>query len=159
MSMTDQQLHDAISADATAKALADAGNDSGCAARMSAVLPAVSAQYVPVRTLIYWGALTGARAKMQVASNDNASPVQSLAISYMDLIRDSNSPGLDVTDPNIIGTGGMLDAFVATTILTASGAGSKADLIAQAPTSPAVVPVDQVSRAWLQHRPNGKVAS
>jgi hypothetical protein len=155
--MTDDELHDAIDRDDRARALADAGDDAGCAARMMAVLPPVAAEYVPVRTLIYWGALTGVRARIQHAQADDTSPVQALALSYMDLIRDQDSPGLSVTDPAVVGPGGMLDAFAAAGVFAADGPGSKADLVAQAPTTPAVVTTDDVSRAWARHRPGGKV--
>jgi hypothetical protein len=141
-----QALHDAIAADPTALSLVNAGDRAGCAARMSAVLSPIPSRYIPVNTMIYWGALTGVRAKMQKTANDDTSPVQSLAISYMDMIRSANSPGLDTFDPNIVGPGGMLDGFTAAGVFAGDGAGSKAHLLTFAMT-PAVVTADDIERA------------
>ena len=51
--MTDSELHDLIVANPTAKALADAGNDSGCAAVIAATLPpVVGPRYIDYSTIL-----------------------------------------------------------------------------------------------------------
>ena len=174
--MTDQELRDAIAADPEAASLAASGNDAGCAARMAIVLPPIPDRYVPIRRLIYWGALTGARAKFEQQAASDASPVQSIALAYMDMVKDSGSPGLDLQDPAIVGATaeapgyyvagsghavtapGMLDAFAAAGVFAASGPGSKDDLLSQGTSSPASVSAADVSRAMLPDRPEGRIA-
>jgi hypothetical protein len=155
--MTDDALYADIQADPAAKALADAGRDADCAARLAAVLPPVAGRYIPVRTLIYFGAVGGVRARMQAAGADANSPIQSLAISYMDMIRDANSPGLDLADPAIAGGGGLLDAFAQAGVFSDSGAGSVGHLLSLAPAAPAAVDHSQVSRAMERDRPDGRI--
>jgi hypothetical protein len=122
--MTDQQLLAAIQGDATAAALAAAGNDAGCAARLAVILPAVPQRYLPVPALIYWGALTGMFAKMAAAANA-PSPVQSPALAFQAMVQCSTSPGLDTSDPAIVGAGGMLDAFTAEGVFNATSPGGR----------------------------------
>jgi hypothetical protein len=155
--VTPDELHDIIVANPSVKALADQGYDAAAAAAVNPLIPPAPQQYIPVRTLIYWGALTGVRKRMQAIAQDNTSPYQSLAISYMDMIRDANSPGLDAQDSAIVGAGGFLDGLTAAGILSTSGSGSKAHLISVTPTSPVVVDAHAVSVAWSRYRPEGKV--
>jgi hypothetical protein len=82
-----------------------------------------------------------------------------MAISYMDMIRNTNSPGLDTHDEDIVGEGGLLDAFAAAGVFAAEGPGSKEHLLSMAPTSPVAVTASDVSRAWARHRPDGRIVT
>ena len=158
--VTTQELHDAIFADATAKALADAGNDVACAARMVAILPPV-VQAVSADNLLIWGEGNGVLAAVEafIATFTFAgATTQQYAIygicKAVDYALTSNSP-LDITNPRILAG---LDALTAATILPVNTAtapattpGSKADLLAYG-SVPQVVTHGQVSDAWLQYR-------
>jgi hypothetical protein len=157
--MIDQQLHDAIYADATAKALADAGNDAGCAARMQAILPpTLGPCYVNERGV--FAAIpdpTAAEAFMQgleavAAGNPSANPpvapnpVIARALKWMA----TDSIGIDVSFASVRG---MLDQLAAAGALNAASVATIKALAQQ----PAVVTADDVSRVWAQYRPNGQI--
>ncbi len=58
-------------------------------------------QYVTVRELIYWGAKTGVRARIESTANA-AGTAQAIALAYRDMLG-GQSPGLDTLDPAVVG--------------------------------------------------------
>ena len=93
---------------------------------------------VPLAKILVWGAQTGVRKAIEAAANNASSPVQGIALATIDLLRGGLVSALDVTDPAIGGTGGMLDALVSAGVMTAD---QKAQLVAlnALPTSRAEV--------------------
>lgn len=158
--MTDQQLHDAILADATAKALADAGNDSGCAARMAAILPPVVAS-LPTSQLLIWAASRGVLGKIVAGTSSTNAGVASACLAVQAAIN-GGAPALDLANPVISATGGLIDGLASAGIFPANSApagspptpGSKADLLAYGSVSQAV-DADQVSRCLIPYRATG----
>jgi hypothetical protein len=155
--MTDDELHAAILADPEAKALADAGNDAGCAARLAAILPPtigrrmVDASNIleafpnPVEGLTVLGTIRA------VAAGD--SPLAPAIKEVLPWLDTPGSPGLNVGSPSLRA---MLDILAGIGALTVD---QVAAIKALAPTSPAVVTDGQVSAAWYRHRPGGLVPS
>ena len=150
--MTDQALHDAILADLTAKALADAGNDSGVAARMVAILPLVTVttfldEAAVIRVL---GATEGdtTLASIEAASVQAANPYASLLTRIVRILRVGSTGGIDFGDPQ---TQGMLDTLQGAGVLTADAVTK----IKAACHAPQTVAVDQVSRCLYSYRHGG----
>lgn len=149
--MTDDQLHDAIFADPTVKDLADRGDDAGAARLVPALLP-------PVPYHGEWTEKGIAKAfpdpvagitvlvKIQAAA-DAGQPLLKYAAKWLDPSRG----GLDFGDPT---TRGELDMLAGAGVLTAEEVAVLKALGEQAAT----VSADDVSRVWLQHRPNGRIA-
>ena len=156
-----QALHDAIFADATAKALADAGNDSGAALRMQSVLPpALVSTYINERAIYaafsnpmdaaqVMGALAAIAAGNTTANPPvPANPIVAAALRWLE----PNNGGIDVSNPNV---SGMLDSMATAGAITTAQAGTIKALAQQ----PAQVSAADVSRSWAQYRPDGKVVS
>lgn len=147
--MTDQELHDLIFADATAKALADAGNDTAAAERVSEIAPKE-----PVSTLITERTVFAAFAdpaegetvlqSLEAAAQSNA--VIARAIQWLK----PGEGGLDIGHPS---ARAMLDSLQQAGVLTAS---QVTTIKALGEQSPRITP-DDVSRVWAVYRPDGKV--
>lgn len=152
--MTDPELLAAIAADPQAKALADSGNDAGCAARLAASLPPV-VRPLTTAQLLLWSAARGVL-KMVLDGGTNANAGIASACLAVQATLNGGAPTLDLDNPVIVGAGGLIDGLTAAGILPASGAGSKADLLAFA-SVPAPVSAGDVSRVLLPSRPGGIV--
>lgn len=152
--MTVDELHDAIIADPTAKALADAGNDAGCAAQMAAILPpVVSSVYLNERGVFaVFADPTDAEAVMAAleaaAAGDPAAvppippnPVLKRALTWLQ----PQNGGIDLGHP---GVRAMLDQMAAAGQIQPAAV---ATLKAQAERPPVVLAGD-VSRAMRADR-------
>jgi len=155
--MTDDELHDAIASDPDAKALADAGNDAGCAARMRALLPpgVVSTRLGEGAILLALGDEDGDAALAAIEATTQAEfpegdPRRPLPGILARIVRIIQKEGVDFGEPSVRA---KLDMLHAAGILTESAV---ATLKAVAET-PARVSADDVSRAWAQYRPGGIV--
>lgn len=149
--MTEAELHDAIVANPAAKALADAGNDSGCAALIAATLPPVV-----IRRMIDYSTILGAFANptdgMTAIGGLKAAGQGNVAIALMlGWLEPTCFTGLDVGSPAVRG---MLDSLVPAQALTAAAAATIKSLA----EIPATVTASEVSAAWLQYRPEGRIA-
>lgn len=157
--MTDSELLAAIEADPAARALADAGDDAGAAARLRAILPpALASVYVNERAIFAaFPDPADAEAVMQgleaVAKGDPdatppvpGNPTVARSLAWLR----PNNGGIDLANA---AARAMLDQLAGAGILAAS---SVATLKALA-ESPAAVSAGDVSRACLPNRPNGKV--
>jgi hypothetical protein len=147
--MTDQQLRDAIAADPAAKALADSGDDAGCAARLAAALPpAVATTYVNERGI--FAAFTNpadAEAVMKgLEAVAQSNPVVRRALAWLA----PNNGGIDLGHP---GVRAMLDQLRAGGALTPAAVATLKALAER----PAAVKADDVSRAWATNRPDGRL--
>ena len=114
--MTSDELQALIEGDPEAKAFADAGNDTACAARCSAIAPKVVGGERLVNKLSIIGAFAdpaagyAAIAKLEAAAGSN--PVLALALEFMG----PTAPrGVDVAHAS---TRAMLDALGASNVLT-----------------------------------------
>ncbi len=154
--MTDPQLHDAILADPTAKALALAGNDSGVAARMAAILPpAIVPTFATERKVYDALAPADALAVMQglkavAAGNPSATPpvapnpVVAKTLEWMA----PSEGGVDVGNASVRG---MLDQLAAAGALAPASVATLKALAQQ----PAAVDPGQVSRCLIPYRNGG----
>lgn len=151
--MTDNELHDAIAANPAAKALADAGDDAGCARLMADALPPTLVPcYLNERGIFAtFVDPADAEAVMQglEAAAGSESPLAPILKRAIVWLRPTNG-GIDMGNPS---TRVVLDALQAAGALTPEAV---ATLKATAET-PAIVTADQVSAAWSRHRPEGKV--
>lgn len=151
--MTPQELKSLIDADATAKSLADAGNDSGCAERCSAIAPAE-----PVPTFI--GELgimrVFAAADQPFGGDDFLSALESLSNagepfsgSVKRILRSIYPPaaGVDFGD---LAIRSQLDQFVAGNLLNAESVGIVKAAAEQRPK----ITADEVSAAMKPSREN-----
>jgi hypothetical protein len=145
--MTDSELHDAILADADAKARADAGDDSGAAARMAAVLPPILTSTSVTTRSVYAAfadpadgrqvvAALKAVAAQDPAANPSA-PDVALALEWM---QPANG-GIDLSNASVRA---MLDQLAAAGAITAAQAAALKALAER----PAAINADAVSRAW-----------
>lgn len=153
--MTDQELLDTILNNPAAKALADAGDDGGCAALIAAQLPPTletpwllteRGVIASFPTLPEGLAVLG---KVEAASQDVNNPYASFLVKVVEWLRPP-SDGIDFGHPSCRI---MLDLLEATTVLTP---GEVATLKATA-ERPAKVRADDVSRVYLSRRPGGVI--
>jgi hypothetical protein len=150
--MTTDELHDAILADAAAKSLADAGNDAGCAARMTEILPPTV-----VRRMADWSTIATAFA----TPSDGVAVVEAIkAAGSANAVVAFFLPWLDSTSPSGLDLGnaavrGMLDVLAAGGAVSAQAAAAIKGLAEE----PTVITPGQVSDAWLQYRPGGIVGA
>lgn len=147
--MTDQQLHDLIFADATAKALADAGNDTAAAERASAIAPKVPVSTLVTERTVYAAFANPADGEavlqaLEAAGQQNV--VVARAIKWL-------KPGEGGLDVGHLATRGMLDFLQSQGVLTA---GQVATIKAIGEQRPQISPSD-VSRVWAVYRPEGQV--
>jgi hypothetical protein len=155
--MTNTELIAAINANPAALAQANAGNDVGCAATISAALPPIPAP-IGTAALLEWG-VTRALLSVIAAGTTNANMEIASACQAIQITLSGGLP-LDITNPTIVG----LLAFLTPTIFPANAdttgtsptPGSGADLVAYG-SVPQVISHGQVSDCWLQHRPGGIV--
>lgn len=133
--LTTAEVQAHISDQALAAALS-AGDDIAAAARLSELL--TETVPVPLNQLAAWAASTGVRARIQDAANDTNSPVRSIALTALDLLRGSMAGSYDT-----VVYSGLLDA------LEAGGAILAADRTALTAlaTQPRVVTANEVARA------------
>ena len=153
--MTDQELHDLIFADATAKAMADAGNDSGAAARATDIALKTLAE--SRQTYLSLAREVGMDATRRLKETMTTHGQSDVLIGEMEIRLRDQGGGVDVGHAS---TRTMLDQFAAATAggspgytLTQADADAIKALGLQAPR----ITADDVSRVWLQYRPNGKV--
>lgn len=149
--MTDDQLHDAIFADATAKGLADVGNDAGCAARMAAILPPVLVPTFVNERSVFDAFTNPADAQAVMTGLETASQTDAIVKRVLVWMR----PDIGGVDLSNAAVRAMLDQLQASGVLTAPAVATLKALAER----PAVVTADDVSRAWSRYRPGGKVAS
>lgn len=98
--------------------------DDEIAALLNTADRVVSASLLPLSTVGIWAAKTGVRAKIgQHAAND-ASPVQSVCLTILDLLQGLNGPPLELDNAD---NAAMIDALVAVGVMTA---GDKTGLLA-----------------------------
>jgi hypothetical protein len=147
--VTDAELRTAIFADPAARALADAGNDAGCAARMAAVLPPAAVSRLIDETSFFraFADPTEAETVLQtLEAIGDQNPVVKRFLKFLG----PGSYGLDMGNPMLRA---MLDSMVGTTPLTADQVAAVKALA----EVPAVVSADDVSRAWSVYRAGGKI--
>lgn len=150
--MTDQELHDAIQANAEAKALADAGNDEGCAALIGPTLPKVlrETRVTYLGIMAEGGPALGARlitsVRAVVASGHVVlSPVLD---EVQHSLRDS---GVDIAHA---ATRSTLDTLASLQVPNGLTAEDAATIKAMA-EYPQTIDPRQVSRAWATYRGQG----
>jgi hypothetical protein len=139
-------------ADPEAKAMADAGNDIGCANRISEI----SAPQVSQFTYVYDRGVIAAFPDpaighsflngLAVVAEQN--PVIGRVLKWLS----PSEGGIDVGNAVVRS---QLD-YLATLGVPGINADVVGTLKGLAET-PVVIPVDQVSRVWLQYRPNGRI--
>ena len=147
--MTDDQIHDLIYADATAKALADHGDDAGAAARAATIVqPEVYRRYVTDRDIVaaFDDPSAGSTVLTQFAAAAAANPLYARVVGWL-------SPSEGGVDMGANSTRAAMDALAAAGVISTAAAAAVKGL-AERPQS---ITPEQVSRAWLRHRPNGKV--
>ena len=152
--MTDADLLAAIVADPTSKALADAGNDSGCAAAVAPLLPAILAPKLVTERGLFdaFPNPADAEAILQglaaVATANPPNPVVARTLRWLS----PDLGGLDMGNPNVRG---MIDQLAAQvpTIFTAA----RVAILKAIPLVPQAVTAADVSRVYAVNRPNGKV--
>ena len=160
--MTDTDLLAAIQANPTALAQANAGNDAGCAATLSASLPPI-VQPINQNRLITWATARGLLPAF-AAGATNANPSIASACIAVESFLSGGAQTLDLTDPIIAGPTGLLFGLEASGILPANTdttgknptPGSPEDLLAYS-SVPQVIDHGQVSRVMLPARPGGIV--
>ena len=151
MTDSDLDLLAAITADPTAKALADAGNDAGCAARMVAILPPIQATNLVTERGLYAAFGNPADAEAILAGLTQigqTNPVVARARTWLA----PSEGGLDMGHPSTVAELAAL-AVSAPTVFTAA---RMAVLTALGKSQPRVSAED-VSRVYMIHRPNGLV--
>ena len=157
--MTDQEIHDAIAADVTAMALADAGNDVGCAERLRMSLPREIRPTLITERGVYAAFPDPAAAyavmeglKAVALGNPGAVPPIPPNPSFARVLgwMDPSQGGVDVGNPTVRG---MLDQLEAGGVI----APVANETIKKLAESPASVSTDDVSRAWSRYRPEGLV--
>jgi hypothetical protein len=97
--------------------------DAARVAAINAPGPSVPGTVAPA-ALLKWGAKTGVRKAIEGAIAD--ATIGGICLIVRDMLT-TGTVGLDVSDPEIAGAGGMLDALVAKAVMTAA---QKADLVA-----------------------------
>lgn len=149
--MTDTDLAAAILADPTAKALVDAGNDSGAATRMGAILPPTTVSKLVDERALYAAfanpadALQVMTALATVASGSLPnSPIVARVLTWMSPAQG----GVDISNSAVLAT---LAQLVTAGLIT-SAQSSTIQALAMTMT---VIPVDQVSRCLATYRSGG----
>lgn len=151
--MTDAELYALIQSDPTAKAHADAGRDADCAARCRAIAPPVLTGNQATERSLYdaFADPADAEAILQgLATIGQSNPVVARAASWLK----PDQGGLDVGHATVRT---MLDqlAAAAPNVFTAA----RVAAIKALGETAARISADDVSRAMLPHRPNGKVSN
>ena len=147
--MNAEELRNAILADAEAKAMADAGNDAGCAVRMQDVLPLVrvDATYTSKGLYRQLGAtVTEPILKKLETYDGQIKDIVARAVSWLT----PAEGGLNFGDQQTL-------AFL--NILHAEGKLEDSELAALNALSldKPMISANQVSEAWLIFRPDGKI--
>lgn len=148
--MTLDELHDAIADDPTAKQLADAGNDAGCAARMSTVLPPTV-----VRRMADWSTIVDAfagpaDAYAAITALKTAGQSDPMVGFFLAWLEPDSPTGLDLGNAAVRA---MLDSLATGGAITSPQAAA-IKALAEVPTA---VDHGRVSDAWLRYRPGGIV--
>lgn len=150
--MTDDALKTLILGDPEAKALADAGDDGGCALRVNAIAPKEPRE--TRHTFLSLAGLLGPGVATRLIRSLRA------AVAGGDLLLDEvqwslrNPPGVDVAHP---ATHGTVDALAGAEV--ANGlTQADADAIKALADFPATISTGDVSRVYSVFRPDGKVA-
>jgi len=140
-------IHDAIMADETAKALADAGNDAACAARLQAILTEPD----PSKVYAVLGLIPGMAflQTVKALANSQVTGLEVYASVFEGVERWLKAdPWLPIGTPMVHA---MLRDFEA-----AFGTATVDALIAYG-SRPVSIGADEVSKAWAVYRPGGKV--
>ncbi len=147
--MTDDELYQAIQADATALALAKTGNDAGCAARLAEALPpAIAKTRVSEREIIgaFANPLDGLAFINGLKAAAQSNEIVALSLAYLK----PEAGGIDVGNANVRA---MLDSLVAAGAIE----GAARDTVKALAESPQTIDFNQVSAAMLRDRPNGGI--
>ncbi len=155
--MTDQDIHDAIYNLSAAKALADAGNDSGAAAAVNTAgtLPPtiISTTTTEGGVMTILGPTLGDQALTAieaVAAATTPGTYSSILTRIIRLLRVGYPSGVDFGNPDVRS---MLDTLQAASILPAQAV----SLLKAAAQVPTTIAASEVSRVWAQYRPNGQI--
>ena len=149
--MIDSDLLALIAADPTAKALADAGDDAGCAARMTSILPLVPITNFVTERGLYAAFVDPSDAEAILAGLTQigqTNPVVARARAWLA----PSEGGLDMGHPSTVAELAAL-ASTAPTIFTAA----RMAVLTALGQAPARVSAEDVSRVYMIHRPNGLV--
>lgn len=156
--MTDNELHDLIAGDAQAKALADAGDDAGAAARASAIAPEAVAQCIINERTVFAAFPNPADGEAVMATLEAVADADPVQVPHAPIVARAvrwlrpGEGGLDVGHPS---TRAMLDALTGQGQLTAE----RVAVVKALAEQPQTITAEQVSRAWERHRPDGRIAS
>jgi hypothetical protein len=153
--VTDQTIHDAVYSNATAKALADAGDDAGAAAAVVTsgapppdVVPTILTEGGVMTVL---GPTLGDQSLSAIEAAAGASgPYASLLTRIIRLLRVGYPSGVDFGNDDVRS---MLDTLQAAAILPAQAVRQ----LKAAAERPASISASDVSRVWAQYRPNGQI--
>lgn len=151
-----EALHDAIYADPTAKALADAGDDAGAAASIAPSLPKiVSRRMIDASNILEAftdpaDGVTVLGALKTVADATDSDPLTPILAAMMPFLTTPGSYGVNVGSAKVRAT---LDALETAQSLTSD---QVATVKALAEATP-IVTADDVSAAWAQYRPDGRI--
>lgn len=143
--MTDAEILSAINADSTAKALADVGNDDGCAKRLRDTLRVRASSRISIAELQQVAFIRGLTKKIRGA----ATAGNDAALDAMDLFA-SQIPDLDLEEPQFKLT---IQALIAANLLTSDDIAA-IEAIGLAPPN---ITAHDVSRVMLPARPDGVV--
>ncbi|MDB5937255.1 MAG: hypothetical protein JWQ01_4599 [Massilia sp.] len=150
--MTDDELHDAILANPAAKAMADAGNDSGAAAAIAAKLPPeiVPNTFLNERSIvaIFPNPGDGEAALQGFEAAAQSNPLFARVVRWL-------KPEAGGVDFGLASTRASLDILRKANALTPEAV-ARLKAVAE---RPATVDPNQVSAAWLRYRPDGKVVT
>lgn len=150
--MTNQDLHDAITADSEAAALAAVGNDVGCAHRMNEILPPVVQQF----TYVYDRGVLAAfpdpavgdafLAGLSLAAQTN--PVLARVVKWLS----PSEGGIDVGNHVVRAQLDYLSTLGIPGITT-----DVVNVLKGLAEVPQTITADEVSAAWAPHRPDGRI--
>jgi hypothetical protein len=149
--MTDSQLLAAIQADSQASALAAAGNDAGCAARIAATAaPVLVSTYVNERG-VFAAFADPADAEHVMEALEALAPTNPVIKRALDWMQPNNG-GIDLSFASVRT---MLDQMAAGGAITTAQAGTLKALAQQ----PVNITAADVSRVLAPSRPGGRLGS
>ena len=144
-------LLNAIIADPTAKALADAGNDAGCADRMVLILPLVPTTNLVTERGLYAAFPDPADAEAILAALSQIGQTNAVVARARAWLAPSEG-GLDMGHPSTVAELAAL-ASASPSIFTPA----RMAVLTALGQAPARVSAEDVSRVYMIHRPNGLV--
>ncbi len=147
--MTPEELLEAIESDAEANQMAKVGDDSGCAARMAAILPKVrvSASAKDVMTIAArngrWGAIA-----LTCHKDDTDFTTRSVCKTFVDWVNSGSS--IDIALGSVQQ---MIDVLLNASLITSSDISE----IESLSWVPQVITANDVSAAMSPRRPGGRI--